>query len=290
LEEVGVGHFGSVWKARDTQLDRTVALKIPRKGRLDALECEQFFREARAAAQSPTPHRGVHEVGRTGTIYIVSDLVDGQSLADWLADQRMTSREAATLCEKLAIALHHAHSAGVIHRDLKPANVLLDGQGEPHVTDFGLARRDRGETTVTLDGQLVGTPAYMSPEQARGEAHTADHRSDIYALGVILFELLTGELPFRGNAWSRQVLEDEPPSPRRLNHTISRDLATICLKTLEKDPARRYATAGALADDLARFLRREPIVARPIGRLSAYAEWRRPDRVGSRQHRRHGMP
>ncbi|TWU28466.1 serine/threonine-protein kinase [Bythopirellula polymerisocia] len=271
VERLGVGSFGSVWKARDKELDRMVAIKIPRQGMMTSEEKERFFHEARAAAQLHHPNIvSVHEVGRDGeSIYIVSDFVHGLTLSDWLTDQKLTGREAAELCAKVAEAVHYAHEQGVIHRDLKPANIMIDGDREPHLMDFGLARRDMGEMTVTIDGQLLGTPAYMSPEQAQGEAHKADRRSDIYSLGVILFQLLTGELPFRGNTRMliHQVINDEPPSPRKLNANVSHDLETITLKCLEKEPQERYANARELADELQRYLRGEPIHARPLSRL-----------------------
>jgi tRNA A-37 threonylcarbamoyl transferase component Bud32 len=172
VEQVGIGTFGTLWKARDKELDRLVAVKIPRKGQLDPEETEQFLREARAAAQLRHENIvSVHEVGREqDTVFIVSDFVEGVTLADRLTAQRFSVREAAELCAKIADALHHAHEAGVIHRDLKPGNIILDAQGEPHIMDFGLARREAGEVTMTVEGRVIGTPAYMSPEQAESAA------------------------------------------------------------------------------------------------------------------------
>ena len=263
VEQVGMGACGAVWKAYDMELDRTVAIKIPRAGLLTKQQQDYFFREARSAAQLRHPNIvPVYEAGREGeTLYIVSEFVRGVTLADWLTERRPTNREASELCSTIADALHHAHKQGVIHRDLKPANIMIDDEGQPHLMDFGLARRDVGEITMTIDGQVLGTPAYMSPEQAQGEGHDADCRSDVYSVGVVLYQLLTGELPFRGNARMLllQVIQDKPPSPRKINSDVSKDLETITLKCLEKEPERRYQTALEVADELRRVVAGQPI-------------------------------
>jgi serine/threonine protein kinase len=277
--QLGVGSFGYVFRALDLELDRTVAIKVQRAGSLSGEEeVDRFVREARSVAQLKHPSIvSLYEASHTedGVYFLVYELVEGATLENWLKRRRATFREAASQVAQIAEALHYAHEHGVVHRDVKPSNILLDGEGQPHIMDFGLAKRDTGEVNETPDGQVMGTPAYMSPEQARGESDNIGARSDVYSLGVILYEMLTGERPFQGNRRMLllQVLEDEPRAPRTLHDKIPRDLETICLKAMAKSPARRYETAGEFAQDLRRFLNGEPILARSVGRLEQLGRW-----------------
>jgi serine/threonine-protein kinase len=272
LELLGTGASAKVYKARDTRLDRYVALKMLRQSAFATpMERDRFLREAKSAAQVSHPHIvAIHDAGELeGSCYLVSELIEGVTLADRLKAGPLPPREAAEMAACVAETLHFAHQRGVIHRDIKPSNILIDPAGQPHVTDFGLAKREGGESTLTHEGDLVGTPAYMSPEQARGEAYRVDGRSDVYSLGAVLYHMLTGAAPFRGNMRMllAQVLEEDPRSPRRLNDQVPCDLENICLKAMSKEPRARYTTALVLAEDLKRFLTGRPVEARPVGAL-----------------------
>jgi serine/threonine-protein kinase len=274
---LGRGGMGVVYRARHLRLNRPVALKM-----LLAGDCAgpsdraRFQREAEAVAG--LRHANivqVYDVGeQDGRPYFTMEIVQGGSLAEKLAGAPQPAREAAALVVTLAEAVWAAHQGGIVHRDLKPANVLLTADGTPKISDFGLARRLEGGERLTLSGALLGTPSYMAPEQARGRTQTLGPPVDIYALGAILYELLTGRPPFRGETAADtvlQVMSQEPVPPSRLNPRVPRDLETICLKCLHKEPPRRYASAAALAEDLRCFLHGEAIAARPEGRLARLA-------------------
>jgi serine/threonine-protein kinase len=278
---LGRGGMGVVYQARHLRLGRAVALKMLLAGPYAGpKEAQRFQREAEAVARLGHPHIvQVYDVGDLdGRPYFTMELLEGGSLAAKVAGAPQPAGWAASPVATLAGAVHSAHQRGIVHRDLKPANVLLTAEGVPKVTDFGLARRLEDEAGLMLSGVLVGTPSYMAPEQARGDKSAVGPATDVYALGAILYELLTGRPPFRAEtatATLQQVVADEPVPPGRLNPAVPRDLQTICLKCLHKEPERRYASAQALADDLRCFERREPITARPAGSLERAAKWAR---------------
>ena len=279
LRELARGGMGVVFEARQVSLNRKVALKMILAGQLaNQIDVKRFHTEAEAAAN--LDHPGivpVFEVGEhEGQHYFSMGFVEGQSLSQRLAEGPLPAREAAALVVKVAEAIEFAHQRGVIHRDLKPANILLDKNGNPRVTDFGLAKKVQGDSGLTGSGQIMGTPSYMPPEQAGGKRGEVGPAADVYALGATLYALVTGRPPFQAATPMDtiiQVISDEPVPPRRLNPSISRDVETICVKCLEKDPARRYTSAAALAEELGRFLAGEPIVARPVGRAERAWRW-----------------
>ncbi len=277
--ELGRGGMGVVYKAHDTTLRRTVALKVLLGAEhADPDRLRRFQAEAAILAQLQHPHIvQIFEVGEhAGVPFFAMEYVAGKTLLERLHESPLEPAEAARLVHLLAQAMHSAHERGVIHRDLKPSNVLLTTEQVPKITDFGLARH--GPSDLTMPGAILGTPSYMAPEQALGQLDRIGPAADVYSLGALLFELLTGRAPFKGAttaATLNQVVRSDPPAPRRLQPGVPRDLDTICLKCLHKDPAKRYGSAQALADDLQRFLRGEAIRARPIGRLGTLVKWAR---------------
>jgi TolB-like protein/tRNA A-37 threonylcarbamoyl transferase component Bud32/Flp pilus assembly protein TadD len=279
LEEVGRGGQGVVFRARQKSLNRTVALKVISLGQwASKAHLKRFRLEAEAAAK--LEHPGIvpiHEVGeRDGSCYFSMKFVEGGQLDEVARREPIPIRRAAELIAKVARTVHYAHQHGILHRDIKPGNILLDGKGEPHLTDFGLARLVETESTMTRTLDVLGTPSFMAPEQAMGNNAAVSSVTDIYGLGAVLYQLLTGQPPFAGGATYETIkllLDTEPKQPRLLNPKIDRDLSTICLKCLEKDPKRRYSSALALAEDLERWLKHEPIQARHTGIVARGRKW-----------------
>ena len=285
LKEIARGGMGVVYKARQTSLNRIVALKMILAGQLAGDEDVRRFRtEAEAAANLQHPHVvAIHEVGQCeGQHYFSMDYVDGKSLIDMVRDSPLPAQQAAIYVRTIAEAIYYAHQQGTLHRDLKPHNVLIDKNNQPRITDFGLAKRIEGDSELTATGAILGTPSYMPPEQVAARHGEIGPASDVYSIGAILYELVTGRPPFHAETpfdTLVQVLDTEPAPPRLQNPRVPRDLETICLKCLEKSPFDRYASAADLAKELTRFLNDEPIHARPIG--LAERAWRR-----SRKHQR----
>jgi WD40 repeat protein/tRNA A-37 threonylcarbamoyl transferase component Bud32 len=279
LEEIARGGMGVVYKARQISLHRIVALKMIRSGDLATKQdADRFHAEAEAAANLDHPNIvSIFEVGHhDGQHYFSMAYVDGKSLGEMTREHPLPGRTAAEYCQTIAQAIHYAHQQQTLHRDIKPSNVLIDRTDQPRVTDFGLAKRVGSDSDLTATGQVLGTPNYMSPEQALGDNKCVGPRSDVYSLGATLYTLITGRPPFQADntvATLLQVIDKEPVAPRELNPAIDPDLETICLKCLDKEPAKRYAAAEQLAEDLGRYLRREPITARPISRPARSWRW-----------------
>ncbi len=284
LKRLGEGGMGVVYKARHHGLKRLVALKMIRGGSQARADLLSRFRvEAEAVAQLRHPNiiqiYDINEVA--GSPFVALELLEGGSLDVRLAGTPQPGNQAAELLVTLSRAVHVAHQAGIVHRDLKPTNVLYTSDGVPKITDFGLAKRIDSDGGQTQSGQIIGSPSYMAPEQARGHSRNVEPTADVYALGAILYEMLTGRPPFKAETAMetvRQVLDDDPVTPSRLVPRVPRDVETICLKCLNKEPGKRYASAEHLADDLSRYLQGEPIEARPVSFITRTTKWahRRP--------------
>src|SRR5437773_2134618 len=279
LEEIGRGGQGVVYRAHQKSLNRTVALKVIGLGPWTTeAHFKRFRREAEAAASLEHPCIvPIYEVGeRDAQCYFSMKFIEGGQLDEVVKRTPMSIARAVELIAKLARTVHYAHEHGILHRDVKPGNILLDRNGEPHLTDFGLARLVEAESTITRTLEVMGTPSYMAPEQAAGETRKLTSTTDVYGLGAVLYQLLTGQPPFAGGTTYetiRLLRDTEPRPPRLLNPKIDRDLNTICLKCLEKDPKRRYASALALAEDLEHWLKHEPIRAKPSGFFTHARKW-----------------
>jgi TolB-like protein/Tfp pilus assembly protein PilF len=279
LEEIGRGGQGVVFRARQKSLNRSVALKVIGLGQwAPKAHLKRFRLEAEAAASLEHPSIvPIYEVGeRDGSCYFSMKFVEGGQLDEVVRRTPMSIRQAAELIAKVARTVHYAHEHGILHRDIKPGNILLDAKGEPHLTDFGLARLVESESSVTQTLDVLGTPSYMAPEQAVGNNAAVSSATDVYGLGAVLYQLLTGHPPFAGGTTYETIkllLDTEPRPPRLLNPKVDRDLSTICLKCLEKHPKRRYSSAIALAEDLERWLKHEPIQARSTGIFSRGKKW-----------------
>jgi tetratricopeptide (TPR) repeat protein/tRNA A-37 threonylcarbamoyl transferase component Bud32 len=289
LDVIAEGGMGVVYKARQRSLNRIVALKMIKSGRFaDAANVERFCTEAKAAANLQHSHIvAVHEIGQHGGQHFFSmDFIEGNTLAQMVRDHALRPDDAARYTKAVAETMQFAHEHGVLHRDLKPANIIVDTADEPRITDFGLAKQLESTSHLTMDGFVMGTPSYMPPEQAAGRIQELGPSSDVYSIGAICYELLTGRPPFRAASpfdTIKQVLDVEAVSPRLLNPGVPRDLETICLKCLQKEKTRRYASAQDLADELGRFLADEPIQSRPVGRLERTWRWcrRNPHLAGA---------
>jgi len=279
-DELGRGAMSVVYRAWDRKLQREVAMKVVRRDQVRGDAATRFQREVEVTVRLAHPNVvAVYDAGDEGSrMFLVTELVDGRPLDALMRERRHTPDEAARLVEKIARGVAAAHDKGIVHRDLKPGNILITAGGEPKVADFGLAHLMASETALTRDGAVLGTPLYMAPEQVRGDAAAITPRTDVYALGAILYELLTGRPPHTGQTSAElyaRVLTDEPVRPRALVGSLPADLEAVCLRALERDASRRYAHAGELADDLARHLAGSPVVARAPGPGDAMGRWRR---------------
>src|SRR5499425_44935 len=279
LEEVGRGGQGVVFRARQKSLNRIVALKVIGLGQwATPAHLRRFRLEAEAAASLDHPCIvPIYEVGeRDGQCYFSMKFVEGGQLDEVVRHSPMSIRQAAELIAKVARTVHYAHEHGILHRDIKPRNILLDAKGEPLLTDFGLARLVEAESTVTRTKEVMGTPSYMAPQQAMGNNAAVSSATDVYGLGAVLYQLLTGHPPFAGRTTYETIellLDTEPGPPRSLNPKIDREISTICLKCLEKDPKHRYSSALALAEDLEHWLKHEPIRAQSTGIFTRGRKW-----------------